>query len=339
MKITKLVCATLVAATLSTATVFADEESAPWLKVSGDVNVDATGKKSADYEANLRADASLRFEVLVREGIKLVVKARIEQQLRQSGQSQDWQEQELEKVLEEAYIQIDTDKVSGLPRATITLGKHQMAFGQALTELPMFRDALLYNLNAEREMVGMTVTLPTNFLKIVDTVAVSLYEAGAGDFKISDDHGASIKMSKRLSDKVTAQVSGMMKEHAGQSDNETRGSIGFVFDGGEGSFKVWAEGIVMNHNPSMTDDTVYASQLGASKKLGRGTIVVQYEVLQKTASELTVAYNIPVGSRLTISPEVRMTTPEGGDTETQIGVRARVQFQKDSKARLAPRRG
>lgn len=227
MKTTKLILSLIVSAGFSCYSI-ADTQVTPWLRVGADANVDTTASKVADYEATLKADVNLRFEVLMREGIKAVIKARLEQTLVENGQKQDWQKADIEKVIEEAYIQIETDKISGLPRAIITAGKQTMAFGQAFTELPMFRDNLLYNLNAEREMIGLTVTLPANFLKVVDTLAVSMYEAGAGDFKISDEKGVSIRASKALSEKLKLQASALIKENANTTDRETRGSLGFV---------------------------------------------------------------------------------------------------------------
>jgi len=70
------------AALISTASQAGDQKSAPWLKVDGQINFDGTGAKSEDYERNLRVqDAELRFEVLVREGIKMVVKTELERKL------------------------------------------------------------------------------------------------------------------------------------------------------------------------------------------------------------------------------------------------------------------
>lgn len=307
-----------------------------WIKIDAEANFDATGKKSQDYEASLKADASLRFEVLVREGIKAVVKARIEQELFEAGDSVDLQKIDIDKMVEQAYIEIETDKVSGLPRAILTIGKQNMAFGQNITEVPMFRDSLLYNLSAEREMIGLTVTLPANFMKIVDSVAISLYETGAGDFKVSDNHGVSIQLSKQLSSRLKAQVSALMKQNPSSSDDERRMSLGFVFEpDAAGNYKVWAQGLVMDHNPSYPDAT-YGGQIGGSTKLGKGTVVVEYQYLQTFAQELVVAYNLPVGTHLLVSPEVRQTWYSSGPVseETRVGIRARLNYSNDAKRRL-----
>jgi hypothetical protein len=337
MKATKMVLSLVLSVGFSCYSV-ADTQVTPWLRVGAEANVETTASKIADYEASLKANVDLRFEVLMREGIKAVIKARLEQTLVENGKKQDWQKVEIEKLIEEAYIQIETDKVSGLPRAIITAGKQSMAFGQAMSELPMFRDNLLYNLNAEREMIGLTVTLPANFLKVVDSVAISMYENGAGDFKVSDNKGVSIKVSKALSEQLKLQASALVKENANVTDKETRGSMGFVYSDKNGQYKVWAEGLVFNNNPAMPN-TKLGGQVGGSYQLGRGAVVVEYQYLEKQAQELALAYNLPVNSWLVIAPEVRFRKMENGQqNDTRVGLQARIQLDKINTKKLKMRR-
>lgn len=308
-------------------------ESAPWLKIDGSANFDVTGKNSDDYERSLRVqDAEIKFELLVREGIKLVVKTELEQKLNDETMDEKF---DLEKFLEEAYIQIETDKVSGLPRAIITAGKHQMAFGQNYHELPMFKDSLLYNLSKQDEVIGFTVELPVNFFKIVDSVAISMFEAGAGDLKISDEKGASIRLSKNLTSQLSAQISGMMKENQGTDVKEKRGSIGFVFKAQDNSWKIWAEGLVITDSPVYTDTTM-GGQVGGSYKVGPGAVVVEYQYLDKQAHEVALAYNLPVGRWLVLSPEIRHTMDRTGTgtDDTTVGIRARLQAHHEVRHNL-----
>lgn len=336
MRTTKMLLLLILSAGFSCYSV-ADTQLTPWLRVGAETNIDTTASKIADYEASLKADVSLRFEVLMREGIKAVIKARLEQTLVENGEKSDWQKVEIEKLIEEAYIQIETDKISGLPRAIITAGKQTMAFGQAFTELPMFRDSLLYNLNAEREMVGLTVTLPANFLKVVDSIAVSMYENGPGDFKVADEKGVAIRVSKSVSNQMKIQASALIKENAGMTDKETRGSLGFVYADADGKYKVWAEGLVFDNNPA-NPDTKLGGQIGGSYQLGRGAIVVEYQYLEKQAQELAIAYNLPVNSWLVIAPEVRFRKSENGQpNNTTVGIQARIQLDKINTKSLKTR--
>lgn len=330
MKATKLVLSLILSAGFS----IADTKVAPWLRVGSDATVDMTSSKIADYEASLKGNLDLRFEVLMREGIKAVIKARLEQTLVENGKTKDWQKLEIEKLVQEAYIQIETDKVSGLPRAIITAGKQTMAFGQAMSGLPMFRDNLLYNLNAEREMIGLTVTLPANFLKVVDSVAISMYENGAGDFKVADEKGVSIKVTKALSEQLKVQASALIKENAEVTDKETRGSLGFVYTGKDGKYQVWAEGLVFENNPAMPN-TTFGGQIGGSYQLGRGAVVVEYQYIEKQAKELAAAYNLPVNSWLVIAPEVRFRKHDNGQpNDTRVGIQARIALDKVAAKKL-----
>ncbi|GIL17640.1 MAG: hypothetical protein BroJett040_13910 [Oligoflexia bacterium] len=328
---TVLATATLVS-TLSAQA--ADTTLPPWLDVSGNISFDGTSRKtdSGDWDKDFRVqDAELRFEILAREGMKLVIKAELERVLNRYINDEDL-DTKLGEMLEEAYIQIETDKVLGLPRAVITLGKHRMAFGQRIAELPMFKDSLLYKLNNEEEMIGFTVALPASFFKIADEVAFSLYETGAGDMKISKDKAVSVQLSKQLTNQIKMQISALMKQHEGK-ENETRGSLGFVYTSADGKYKVWAEGIVMEHNPEFLDSR-YGATLGAAMKLGKGAIVVEGSVLEKVAKEIALAYNLPVGSHLVLSPEVRYVMKEDGTRDTVLGIRARIAFGKQN-ARVA----
>lgn len=327
----------MLAALLATAFVAGavNAQESPWLNMSADVNFDATGSKSKDYETSLRTEAVIKFEALLHQGIKAVIKTRLQDELMKDGVRGVNNSQNIDKFLEEAYITIETDKVSGLPRAVITAGKHEMAFGQGNTEIPMPRDSQLYNLAREREVVGLTVTLPTNYLKIADSIALSMYETAAGDLKISDSHGVSVKASKRLSAQLEAQVSALVKENAGASEKEKRGSLGVVFTAADGKYKVWAEGLVFEHNPSMADTRAYAAQLGGSYKIGPGAIVIEYTQVENAGKEYVAAYNLPVSQALVISPMVKHTKNDLTKvSDTQLGMRATISVDKQLRRPL-----
>jgi hypothetical protein len=331
----KQITSAVLAATMMLSSSAHATELPDWLDISGSVNFDVTSDDMKNIDAALRAqDAELRFEILAREGVKLVIKAELERVLNKYIKDENL-DAELEKMIEEAYIQIETDKVSKLPRAIITVGKHRMAFAQRLAELPMFKDSLLYKLTNEEEMLGLTVALPVNFFKIVDEVAFSLYETGAGDFKISKDKGMTVRLSKKVTQQLELQISGMLKEH-GTADKELRGSVGFVFTSNDGRWKVWAQGLVMEKSPEYVNSK-YAGAIGAAMKLGAGAIVVEASTIENHAREVAVAYNFPVGALLILSPEVRYLRHENGSDETVVGIRARIEFGRKAGLTKGPR--
>lgn len=298
----------------------------PWITADSEINFDATGAKSEDYERRLRLDAHFRFEAALREGIKAVVKLRIEQALRSGKtwsalEAVDWAE-----ALEAAYIRIETDRLSGLPRAIITLGKHEMAFGSEAKQTPLHHDNLFENLSEEDEVIGITVELPVKFFRIVDSVAVSLYETGADDFRISRKAGGAIRLRKDLGDFLEAQVSALVKENEGAAATEKRASAGLLVKTPTG-YKLWAQGLLFDHHPELPT-TTWGLQLGGSVELGPGAVIIDWEYLDRHAHELTLAYSLPLGTHLVIAPEIRFRHDLGGlgGDETRVGVRTRLGF-------------
>lgn len=313
----------------------AEGVSAPWLKVDGQINFDLTASDRGNFERNLRTqDAEIKFEILLKEGIKAVVKTELERALLNSGNGVMSDKFDVEQFVEEAYIQIETDQL-GLPRAIITAGKHQIAFGQNYTQIPMFKDNLLYNLTTQEQVIGLTVQLPTDTLKIVDSIAISIFEGSVGDLKIKDGVAGSIKLEKQVTDRIRAQASLMLKENGRAGKTETRGSLGFVFVSGSGKLTAWAEGVIVSHNPNYARETVMGGRVGAGYKVGPGTVVIEYTYLRDQGHEVAAAYNLPVGSGLVLSPEVRhRTNADGqGNSDTIVGIRARLMFQSEMKKR------
>ena len=309
------------------------EELPPWLNVHGEINFDVLGSSQSNFEQNLRVqDAELKFEILVREGIKLVVKAEIEEQLKGTPFAHKWN---VGSLLQEAYIEIETDKISGLPKALIKFGKHQVAFGQDFTEIPMSDDTLLADLLTKDEVVGLTVELPASFFQIVDKVAFSIFESVPGDLIISNKKGFSFQLSKEITSQLSAEISGLIQAQEESPLVEKRGSIGFVFQSQSGQWKVWSEGIITVDNSALQGSNLGA-QVGGSANVGPGAIVLQYEFLQKNAHEIAVAYNLPIGSYLVLSPEIRYRKDLGPEMqdETVIGIRARIEAEKSIRHNL-----
>jgi hypothetical protein len=310
-----------------------------WITVSGQINFDVTASRNGDFERNLRTqDAEITLEIALREGIKAVVKLELERALIQNGQSVESLPFDLEKFIEQAYIRIETDKVTNLPRAIITVGKHSMAFGQQISRMPMFKDNLLHKLNRQSEVIGLTVALNPSFLKIVDEVAISVFEARAGDLQIDNKMGASMKLSKRVNHYIRVTASALYKQSLDASrGDEARASLGFVWDNQDGTWSVWSEGIVFKNNPAYPDSSL-AATAGVARKLGPGSVVVEYSYVQRFAKELGLAYNLPIGRNLVISPEVRyqFDRANGAPNDVRVGVRARVVFQQTAPKPLLP---
>lgn len=313
----------------------AEGVSAPWLKVDGQINFDLTASDRGNFERNLRTqDAEIKFEVLLKEGIKAVVRTELERALVQSGNGVMSEKFDLEQFIEEAYIQIETDKL-GLPRAVVTAGKHRIAFGQNFTQMPMFKDNLLFSLTNQEQVIGLTVQLPADTLKIVDSIAISIFETSVGDLKWKNGVAGSLKVEKKVSDRIKAQASLLLSENGRAGKHETRGSLGFVFESADGKLTAWAEGVIVSQNPNYARETVMGGRVGAGYKVGPGTVVIEYTYLRDQGHEVAAAYNLPVGSGLVLSPEVRHRTNIDGKglSDTIVGIRARLMFQSEMKKR------
>ncbi len=311
----------------------AEDDDAPWLHMQTQINFDTRSSTVDKYENNLRvAETEIGFEVLLHEGIKLYLLNDLTMLLNKRSPEEKLK---FSQMLEEAFIVIETDKVSGLPRAIISFGKQLMAFGQGYNEIPLHEDTLLYELSRQAEVIGLTVELPNHFFKLVDSAAISVFESGEADFKISHEKGMSIQLKKNFSERMATEISALIKQNPGSDRLEKRGSVGFVFQNKEGSKKIWAEGIVTEYRPESENHTL-GLQVGASQKWGPGTIVVETEYIMNQATDLTMAYNLPIGSLFILSPEIRWRkgSSENFHDDTMIAIRAHLETQANAKHNL-----
>ncbi len=309
------------------------DDDASWLHMQTQVNFDGMSSTVDKFENNLRAaETEIGFEILLHEGIKLYLLNDITSLLKKGSAEE---KVKFAEMLEEAFIQIETDKISGLPRAVISFGKQLMAFGQGYNEIPLHEDTLLYELTRQADVIGLTVELPNHFFKMVDSAAISVFESGEADFKISHEKGMSVQLKKNFSERMAAQLSALIKQNPESDHLEKRGSIGFVFQNKDGSKKVWAEGIVTEYRPETPNHTL-GFQVGASQKLGRGTIVIETEYIMNQAADLTIAYNLPVGSLFVLSPQIRWRkgSTENFHDDTMIAIRAHLETETNAKHNL-----
>lgn len=308
-----------------------------WLSVDGEANMDYFANSNNDYESNLRSqDVRIRLTAEIAKGIKAVIAAKLDRSLIKDGSEVNGEKFDLEKFIEEAYVEIRMDQLTGAPVAVL-VGKHAMAFGQNASRLPMFKDNLLYDVSKQDQVMGITVRLDKELLgEVIDSLEVSVYENGAGDLKIGDGAGFSFRMTKQLTEKLKATASAMATQKGSSKewdDMDKRAAIGVVYDNGNGTWKAYAEGIVFDgyaQNPNAS----YGGTAGVAVNAGPGEVVAEFSFIEKTAKEVAVAYNIPVGRNLVISPEVRHTMNEDGSDNTRFGIRVKAVFGEEYEARM-----
>ncbi|MFZ4403597.1 MAG: hypothetical protein ACOYOK_05790 [Pseudobdellovibrionaceae bacterium] len=317
---------------------------ASWLKVEGTLNVDSFGSKNGDWKDTLRtASSSLAFEAAVREGIRVVLVAEWGRIFRENGRKAS-DEFDFEAFIKEAYISIELDKL-GRPRAiirSVTVGKHGMAFGQGVSEVPMTDDNLMDGISKQEGVIGITFEINPQLLRIVDQVAISVFETAEDDLQISDNYGVSVKLGKKVTQQIELQVSGLYKQVLNESGpgtlDELRSSVGLVWTSEDEKTKVYGEFIYLNNNQEYLE-TDFAIQVGLSRQLGPGTVVFEYAYVQKYAQEMVAGYNLPVGKYLVISPEVRYQfarkyADREHDDDLRIGVRTTLHFAAEAPRRV-----
>jgi hypothetical protein len=226
--------------------------------------------------------------------------------------------QNIEKLLYEAYIKISN--VGGKPVAFV-IGKQSVAFGQTLMKLPNAGSDPSLGVTLFSEVIGVTVSLEN--VGFFDLVEASAFETERGDLKVGDFDGGSIRLTKKLSDKLKLQVSAM---HAGKGEraDENRGSVGLLFKDGNWSF--WAQGVCLDGN-NYYPNTHWSAIVGGEYKWGGNQrIVVQALYLNEAFASLSIGYSIEVLKDVYLSPEIRYVDRENGTSEFQYIVTSEYRF-------------
>lgn len=216
--------------------------------------------------------------------------------------------QKIEKLLYEANIRISN--VGGKPVAFV-VGKQPVAFGQTLMKLPNASADPSKAVTLYSEVIGLTISLEnTGFF---DLVEASVFETKRGDLSIGDFDGGSIRLTKKISDKLKAQVSALHAGNGGAPD-ENRQSVGLIFE--DGNWTYWVQGVHMDGN-AVFPDTHWSAIAGFEYKWDNQRIVVQALYLSDAFTSLSIGYQIEVVKDVFVSPEVRYITRDNGTTEVQ----------------------
>ncbi len=307
-------------------------ERAPWdRRVEATVLTDVTGSSQNDYELKVRARAIVKFNMVLAKGLELYAKMKATQLIYDNGDFQDWNQQKIAKIVEDLSVRYELGEAIGTTRVVLIAGKQHMQFGQAISRLPIEEDSLLYgNGGAQnKEKIGVSFLVPVEVLNVIEQVALSVYENGAGDFDVAKEKGLSVKVTARLMAGLKAQFSALTQEVAGQSENENRYSAGFVYASEDGGYEVWGQGLMFKNNPEYPT-AEYGGQVGASMNLARGTVIVDYQIIENNAEELGLGYKFRVGKYLAFGPEVRQRWFTAGGDVTTIGLRAAATLTHDS---------
>lgn len=254
------------------------------------------------------------------EQIKLVVKTRYSRQLRQNGESGD-SDFDFDEFIREAYVEIRN--VGGLPVAVV-VGKHEIAFGEHLRALPNYEADPLFGMSRINQVFGVTVALQASDIaalaNYVDSVEVSVFESVARDLEIDDLENVSVRVKKRLSDKLRMSASYMSRERRDGRSGSTLG-IGVVYQVSEG-LVAWVEGLSFD-DARGARGADWGLVLGTSYDLSdRITLVAQISHLEDIETRYSVAGKIKVLKGLEIGPQLTFVRPDQGDDSVEFGITA-----------------
>ncbi|MDB2447473.1 hypothetical protein N9W79_02480, partial [bacterium] len=70
----------------------------------------------------------------------------------------------------------------------------------------------------------------------------------------------------------------------------------------------------------------FAAMIGVARKLGPGTVAVEFTVIENTLVQLGLGYSYRVNDRVTIGPEIKHTRKDNGETDTSVAVRVTVKI-------------
>lgn len=203
---------------------------------------------------------------------------------------------EIEDFIYSASIEIKD--IAGTPHA-IVIGKGAQAFGQAINKMPGQRGNPIVNAQDINQVMGITLKL--NDIAFFDLVEVSAFETKAGDLFIGDTDGASIRVTKNLTEKLKVQASAS-HQGFGELQDENRGSIGFIYTNGD--WDIWAEGLLLD-GFSQYPEAQIAFTAGVSKKIGKGKCAIQATYIERSLIHVGIGYEIALNDVVKLGAEVR----------------------------------
>ncbi|MDB2447042.1 hypothetical protein N9W79_00285 [bacterium] len=256
----------------------------------------------------------------ISENIRAYLGGFIYRRLRANGSSVDISKVTVGEFIDEAYIEIRN--IGGKPVAFI-VGKQYIPFGIDNKEMPNFQaDPTYWNITETSGVFGFTVNLEN--IPFFDLVEISGFETGGYDLEVGTVDGASIRLSKQLTDSIKATGSYM---HLANDDvlaeMEDRIALGFIFE--RGVWTTWVEGMHVSGNQAFPDMD-FGIVIGAARKLGRGRMIVQGTYLTDTLKQVGFGYKMPVAPNVTVGAEARYTDYTYGEDGWSVTVRTTVHF-------------
>lgn len=292
------------------------------LEISVSADINGSASYDGDDDSYSLSESTVTLSMDWDNKVRAVITANLEK-LKEDGELDFIDDFEVEEFIRDAYIEIKN--VAGTPVAMI-VGKHRMAFGQNAQKMPVHNESPLANLQEIEEVVGLTLRLENGFL---GTIEASFFETEAGDLGIGDETGMSIRLSRALTDRISASVSyaSMTNQDGSEEDRLSVGVIARVND----QIVAYAEAI--NSDDGSSD--YWAFTLGAEYTIdAKNSVNVEFNTIEDELDQYGIAFSHKLSESTTVSLGLRHTSyDDGSDDETSVTASVRHTMGKTLKRR------
>jgi hypothetical protein len=230
---------------------------------------------------------------------------------------------DIEEFITDAYIEIK--EVGGEPMAII-VGKRSIPFANPVEAMPIFGNNPMSEMYDKDGVFGLSVRLDKGFFGLFDGAEASIFETEGDDLSIGTINGASVKLTKELTENIAMNV-GYAHMDNGQGENEKRASIGLITKTLDGDLVGWINGMLFSDNPEYPNSS-FAITAGSKYQLTRSTdVVVEMTYVEKEVMQYSLGVNTALTRRVTVGAEVRYNDyQDSREDEIVFGVNARYTF-------------
>ena len=281
-----------------------------------ELNSNASTSTEGSESVNLRG-SYISLNVEYKNKIRLVLSAKLEK-IFKDNKVEFNDDFDLGEFIDEAYIEIK--EVGGSPIAVI-VGKQPIPFSQKVQAMPLFSDNPLANLQSIDEVFGVTVDLTEGLFGIFDQVELSAFETQAGDLEIGNINGASVRLSKMLTDNILLTVGhAELGANSSEEEHSRRTRVGLVAESTDGMLVGWVEGMYFSNDPTYPDSS-FGITAGAIVRVHRTTdIIVEFSAVENELKQYAIGTRTALTSRTTLGVEVRYNDWDNRDNDVVFGV-------------------
>jgi hypothetical protein len=271
--------------------------------VAGALNTGSSVSTSGNHNSPIYLQESfITLNAAWRQKIKAVLTSKLEHIFKENSLELN-PSFSVQEFIREAYIEIRD--IGGIPVAVV-IGKHPIAFGQNIHNMPLFEKNPLKDINEIEEVYGVTVTLTEGLFGLFDKVELSVFETKGLDLELGKIDGISVRLSKFLTEQwlLTISHAELGNNHL-TSGHERRTSIGLIGETKKGDLVGWIEGTIFSNNPQYPNSS-FSITGGLMYRVHATTdVMVQYTYIHNALHDLGLAVKTNITKNLTVGAEVR----------------------------------